>query len=165
MILTQHGTQRRMFAMLDDIQPSDTDSLSAVWGRLAALLEVHARAEELYFYPRLLHVGTGAGGEGSAKSETKDAIKDHNQIRDGIRRASEHPVASEEWWKAVLDTRNANSDHMAEEEREDLPDFRHHADLQSRHDIAVAFVRFESEHAAGITAEDQDPDSWVRRNS
>ena len=34
---------------------------------------------------------------------------------------------------------------MAEEERQDLADFRLHAGLQLRHDIAVEFLRYESE--------------------
>src|SRR5581483_11079307 len=42
-ILAQHGEQRRMFALLDDIDPTDTPTLAAVWARLAVLLEVHAR--------------------------------------------------------------------------------------------------------------------------
>ena len=36
---------------------------------------------------------------------------------------------------------------MAEEEREDLVDFRQHADLQTRHEIAVQFIVFENQHA------------------
>jgi hypothetical protein len=36
---------------------------------------------------------------------------------------------------------------MAEEEREDLVDFRQHADLQSRHDLAVQFIVHENQHA------------------
>lgn len=32
----------------------------------------------------------------------------------------------------MIDARIVNSDHMAEEEREDLADFRQHADLQAR---------------------------------
>jgi hypothetical protein len=59
--------------------------------------------------------------------ETKDAIRDHDDIRDGLRHAAQHPVGSQEWWQAVPGTRVANSDHMAEEEREALPDFRRHA--------------------------------------
>ncbi len=84
LILFQHHEQRRMFALLDDIDRGDTDKLAAVWAQLAILLEVHAEAEEKYFYPRLLTIGTGAGGEDSAGSETKDAIKDHNDIRDAV---------------------------------------------------------------------------------
>ncbi len=164
LILFQHHEQRRMFALLDDIDPGDSDTLAAVWTRLAILLEVHAQAEEKYFYPRLLKIGTGAGGEASADSETRDAIKDHNQIRDGISEAAKHAVGSDKWWQAVLDARAANSDHMAEEEREDLVDFRRHAGWQLRHDIAVAFAAFEATHPTGVQARDKDPQRYVQEN-
>lgn len=165
LILFQHHQQRRGFALLDEIDLADTGTLGAVWTRLAVLLEIHAEAEERYFYPRLLEVGRGAGGEDSADSETQDAIKDHNQIRDALAEANKHPVGSDDWWRAVIDARIANSDHMAEEEREDLPDFRRHADLQTRHDIAVAFVGYEARHAEGISAEDKDPKDYVDRRT
>jgi hypothetical protein len=161
LILTQHHEQRRTFALLDELA-DDPVALAAVWERLTILLEVHAKAEELYFYPRLLEVGTGGGDAESAESETKDAIKDHNEIRDAIAEAAKHEVGSEGWWAAVRDCDEANSDHMAEEEREDLVDFRRHADLQTRHEIAVQFIVYENQHAArGITPEDEDPDTYV----
>lgn len=50
---------------------------------------------------------------------------------------------------------------MGEEEREALADFRRHAGLQLRHDIAGAFATFEAEHAGGIEAEDKDPKRYV----
>jgi hypothetical protein len=165
LILSQHHEQRRTFALLDELT-DDPAGLAAVWERLTILLEVHAKAEELFFYPRLLEVGTGGGDADSVESETKDAIKDHNEIRDAIAEAARHAVGSEAWWKAVRDCDEANSDHMAEEEREDLVDFRQHADLQARHEIAVQFIVYENQHAArGITPEDQDPDAYVAENS
>src|SRR5581483_4727219 len=100
LILSQHHEQRRMFALLDELDRNDTDALGAVWRRLAIFLEVHAEAEERFFYPRLLEIGQGAGGE-TVESETKDAIKDHNEIRDGIKEADQHPVGSDEWWAGV----------------------------------------------------------------
>ena len=57
-------------------------ALTPVWRRLRALLDVHAEAEERYFYPDVLKVGVGANDGKSADAETKDAIKDHNEIRD-----------------------------------------------------------------------------------
>lgn len=165
LILFQHHEQRRMFAYLDEIDRSEASHLSAVWGRLEALLEVHAAAEERYFYPRLLELGTGGGGQDSAASETKDAIKDHNEIRDAIREVGRHRAGSDAWWKAVLDARTANGDHMAEEEREDLPDFRRHADPELRHEIAEQFLVYEAEHAMGIKPADKDPDRYVKDHS
>jgi hypothetical protein len=165
LILTQHHEQRRTFALLDELA-DDPVGLAAVWERLTILLEVHAEAEEKFFYPRLLKVGTGGGDAESAESETEDAIKDHNEIRDAIAEAAKHEVGSDAWWAAVRDADEANSDHMAEEEREDLVDFRRHADLQTRHEIAVQFIVYENQHASrGIRPEDKDPEEYVAENS
>jgi hypothetical protein len=164
LILNQHHEQRRTFALLDELD-GDATALAAVWERLTILLEVHAKAEELYFYPRLLELGTGGGDADSAEDETEDAIKDHNEIRDAIAEAAKHEVGSAEWWKAVRKCDEENSDHMAEEEREDLVDFRQHADLQTRHEIAVQFIVFENQHAAqGIPLENSDPEQYVAQN-
>ena len=165
-ILHQHGEQRRMFAMLDEIPRDDTETLGAVWKRLEILLETHAEAEELYFYPQLLHVGTGAGDADDVGEEVEDAIKDHNEIRDAIRKVGGHEVGSDAWWQAVIECRVANSEHMAEEERQDLADFRRHTDLPTRHRIAVQFLRYESLKAAtGVPPEDKDPERYVQDNS
>ncbi len=60
----------------------------------------------------------------------------------------------------------ANSDHMGEEEREDLTDFRRHAPWQLRHDIAVAFAGFEAEHHGGVDdARTRIPQRYVEQNS
>jgi hypothetical protein len=161
-ILHQHGEQRRMFAMLDEIPRDDTETLGALWKRLEILLETHAEAEERYFYPKLLHVGTGAGDADDVGEEVEDAVKDHNEIRDAIRAVGRHEVGTDPWWQAVIDARVANSEHMAEEERQDLADFRRHTDLQTRHDIAVQFLRYESLKAAtGVPPEDKDPEEYV----
>ena len=43
-ILADHEEQRRMFARIDDIDRTDTQTLRALWNRLSAMLEVHAEA-------------------------------------------------------------------------------------------------------------------------
>ena len=162
LIVFQHHEQRRQFALLDEIPADDTQTLAALWRRLSVLLEVHAEAEELYFYPEVLRLGHGApGSDEGPDAETEDAIKDHNDIRGAVRAADAHPVGSESWWDAVRAAREANSDHMAEEEREDLADFRRHADLETRHQIAVRFVAYEAAHWAGIEPVDKDPREYV----
>jgi hypothetical protein len=160
-ILDQHAEQRRMFAMLDEISSSDEETLGAVWKRLEILLETHAEAEERFFYPMLVRVGTGAADASDVDEEVEDAVKDHNEIRDALRKVGGERVGSDAWWRAVTECRIANSDHMAEEERQDLADFRRHADLQTRHDIAVAFIAYENAHAYGITPVDEDPEEYV----
>ena len=60
-ILHQHAEQRRMFAMLEEWPRDDEDGLDALWKRLEILLEVHAEAEERFFYPELVRRGEGGG--------------------------------------------------------------------------------------------------------
>src|SRR3954468_24871401 len=163
-ILEQHHEQRRAFAILDEMPRDDRTGLAAIWGRLEVLLEVHAEAEERFFYPRVLKLGKG-NPEGDVDDEVEDAIKDHNEIRDAVKATEGKVVGSEEWWTSVWDARKANDDHMAEEEREDLLDFRHHADLQTRHDIAVQFLTYEAKHYVGIPIRDKDPQEDIEQNS
>jgi len=162
LILDDHYEQRRLFAILEQVDRSDTDTLGAVWGRLAAFLELHAAAEEEIFYPALLRVGIAARRGGTAEDETLDAIGDHNDIRDAVVSAGGYAVGSDEWYAAVTAANLANSDHMGEEEREGLTDFRRLASLQLRHDLAVAFVAFEAKHYTGVPPVDKDPQAYVR---
>lgn len=164
LVLSDHHDQRRMFALLDEVG-DDPTRLAPIWTRLAILLEVHAAAEEKLFYPQLLKVGEGAGDEDSATGETKDAIHDHNEIRDAVHAAAGHDVGSGSWWESVVAARVANSDHMAEEERQALADFRRTASLQVRHDLGVAFAAFEAAHAGGLDSTDRDLATYVDRHS
>ncbi|MDP9056485.1 MAG: hemerythrin domain-containing protein [Pseudomonadota bacterium] len=164
LILDDHYEQRRLFAILDQIPDDNTAALGMVWRRLSTFLGTHAKAEEKLFYPRLLADGQ-AGGEGNeAKSETKDAIKDHNEIRDAIAAVGKNRTGSPEWRKAVQAVNKANGDHMAEEEREGLTLFRQKATLTERHDLAVAFISFEIEHLEGVTPANPDPERWVEQH-
>src|SRR6478735_2660281 len=139
-------------------EPSD---LEAVWNQLRILLEVHAKGEEELFYPELLKLGEGAGGKDSPEAETTDAIHDHNEVRDAISEVSHHGAGPQEWWAALAKVNEVNGDHIAEEEREGLTDFRQHASLELRHRLGLLFAIFESKHAAGIQAQDVDPEAYV----
>jgi hypothetical protein len=165
LILDDHHEQRRLFAIIEQIDRDDRAALGAVWTRLAAFLEVHALAEEKFFYPELLRVGRGAGGKHDAADETEDAIKDHNEIRDAVTEVSKHDVASDEWFRAIAKANYANSDHMGEEERQGLTDFRLRASLELRNELAVAFTQFEAEHVNGVQAVDRDPKAYVAENA
>ncbi|WP_066514785.1 hemerythrin domain-containing protein [Curtobacterium ammoniigenes] len=163
-IAHDHEEQRRLFAILEEIDSSDVESLRAVWRRLDILLEAHAKAEEKLFYPRLLQLQKDLIEPSDPSDETEDAIHDHNEIRDTIADVSKHEVGSVEWRKAVLEVNTANGDHMAEEEREGLADFRRHISLEERHRMAVEFTVFELNHASGITPHDEDPKEYVQEH-
>lgn len=162
LIVDEHEELRRRFAEMDTMraEPSEPSQLERVWAVLAAKLEVHASAEEAIFYPRLLKEGR------RGEEETSDAIDDHNQIRDAIRRASACRPGTEDWWGAVLAARAANSDHMAEEEREAIPDFRVNAPSGQRAEMGTAWIEHENVHAGGraVDTADKDKDSYLSRH-
>ena len=164
LIADDHAEQRRLFALIDELSSNDRDALKAIWSRLRVLLDTHARAEELYFYPELLKLGRGADGE-SPKEETRDAIKDHNEIRDTASQVDKEELGSPQWFAAVASANKANSDHMAEEERQGLTDFRSQGDLTLRHRLGTQFIAFQMSHLTGIEPVDLDVDEFVLENS
>ena len=164
LILSDHHEQRRMFAILDEVDRADAATLVVLWNRISAMLETHARAEEEIFYPELLKLGERLH-EDREVDETEDAIGDHNDIRDGISEAARHDVGSDGWWKGVNAARVANDEHMGEEEHEGLADFRQHVSLDVRHSLGVRFAAFEAAHVEGVPAVDRDPKEYVRENS
>ena len=159
LILTDHETLRRQFALLDDAR--DNDALSAVWNGLARMLDVHAACEEEIFYPQLLEHGA------DAEDETDDAIDDHNKIKDGVREAAKHRVGTKVWWEAVGVARTENSKHIAEEEREALSDFRKNASEELRAKLAVEWLnwRYEHDSGSGVSTRDKDPQTYIEENS
>jgi len=163
LILEDHHEQRRLFAMLEQVG-SDVPALTAIWSRLSKHMEAHVQGEEEIFYPELLKSGRNANGGNSAADETLDAIKDHNEIRDGMVAVSAQAVGTEAWFAAVKQVNEANSDHMGEEEREGLTDFRRAAPLDLRHALAVRFAAFEASHVGGVTTVDKDPAQYVSTN-
>ncbi|GAA3084667.1 hemerythrin domain-containing protein [Pseudonocardia yunnanensis] len=159
LILDDHETFRSRFARLAELR-EDPQAAAELWRELSAHLEVHASAEEEHFYPALLQ-----NVEGS-EDETKDAINDHDEIRDGIRRSAAAEAGSDEWWAGIQDAREANDEHLAEEERDDIPDFLRAVSVELRQELGERFERFVGEHpgARGLSGEDKDPDRYVAEN-
>ena len=164
LILDDHWEQRRLFSLLEQIDSKDTDNLAAVWKRLSTFLEVHAETEEKIFYPALLRVGRRAGDKKGVEDETLDAIKDHNEIRDAVAAVAGKKIGSAGWLEAVAAANEANGDHMAEEEREGLTDFRRQASLDLRHNLGVQFIAYETSHVSGVKPVDKDPKEWVENH-
>ena len=161
LILNDHDWFRDQFAKLDELQaqsPVNQHALMRVWRPLADKLDVHALVEEKIFYPQLLKRGGN-----DAEGETLDAIGDHNDIRDGVRDANAAAPATDEWWAAVGRTRLANDDHMAEEEREGLADFRRSAPIGLRESLGRQYREFMAQHPTtrGLPIVDRDPQGYV----
>ena len=161
LILADHNWFREQFARLDDLQartPVRSDALEKVWRPLADKLDVHAYIEEKIFYPQLLERGVD-----DPEGETLDAIGDHNDIRDGVRDANGVAIGTDEWWAAVGRAREANDEHMGEEEREGLSDFRRHAPVGLREALGQQYREFMAQHPTtkGLRIVDRDPQTYV----
>jgi hypothetical protein len=159
LILDDHELFRRRFAEMDELRASGTGTarVAAAWKALGDHLDLHAAAEEELFYPELLDVGK------RSEEETEDAITDHNEIRDAVRKASQSEPGSQAWWQAISDARKANSDHMAEEERGALADFRLNASPSVREDLGGRWLQYQAEHSGvlHIDRADKDADSYI----
>ena len=63
----------------------------------------------------------------------------------------------------MLETRKANDEHMAEEEREGIADFRQHADPALRERLGRELEAYLDRHPTtdGVDADDKDPEQYV----
>ena len=157
LILDEHEIFRRRFAELDDERHSDIAVVTALWDTLAEHLERHASAEEAVLYPTVLdRVDDG-------EHEARHAIRDHNKIRDAVRRVASAEAGTDEWWEALDAANEENSDHMAEEERGPLAELRRAGVHDLRKDLGTGFTAFNLEHAGGraLDTDDVDPDAYV----
>ena len=156
LIFEDHQWFRRQFFYLDEAKT--VEEMTAIWEPLATRLDTHADAEERIFYPALLKKSD------DPDEETEDAIGDHNKIRDGVADSRRHEVDSEAWWKAVNHARKENGEHLEEEEREGLPDFRRSATAahEARAGDGVAAVQLRAPARPGRRRPGQGP-GGVRR--
>jgi hypothetical protein len=161
LILDDHEVFRRRFAELDDERRSDTSVVTALWQPLAEHLERHASAEEDVFYPAVL--ARADNGE----HDTHHAIRDHNKIREALQEVAAAESGSDQWWDAIGRANEENSDHMAEEERGPLSEFRRSGDLDERKKLGARFVAFNSDHAGGrdLDTDTVDPDRYVEEHA
>lgn len=162
LVLDDHEQLRRRFAELDEQRRSaEPARLGELWEPLAVQLELHAATEEEVFYPVLLREGV------RAEEETTDALSDHNDIRDAVRRAGEASPGDEDWWAAVDDAREANSAHMAEEERGAIADLRANAPDGERRELGAKWASFTEAHAGlrGLTVRDRSPDAYLAEHA
>ena len=166
LVLEDHHTMRRQFALLDDVW-DDPRALGMIWKGLARLLDVHAACEEEVFYPYLLKYGDSGDDdatEGDVVDETDDAIGDHDEIRDAVAAAGKEEPGTEAWWTAVRKAREENDDHLAEEEHDALPDFRRNASVELRAELALRWLdwRYAHDSGEGITY-DKEPEAYIEQ--
>jgi hemerythrin superfamily protein len=161
LVLAEHDRFRRQFSEVMQLRSSDHERAAESWRELADELEVHASAEEEILYPQLLAVGD------EDRSETDDAVRDHNDIRDATREAGSHEPGSDDWWDAVGKCQDVTSHHLDEEERDVLPELRERLEESTRSELGERWLAFHDEHdrARGLSGEDKDPERYIEDNS
>jgi hemerythrin-like domain-containing protein len=159
LVLGEHEGIRRDFSALEAAH--SIDELSGRWQALAARLEVHASAEEEMLYPLLLAVAD------KDRSETDDAMRDHNAIRDTAQAVEPLKVGSDTWWEAVRRCQEANEHHLDEEERDVLPELRSSSEQPTLDELGERWLAFHERHesAEGLTGADKDPAAYIAEHS
>src|SRR5581483_3251612 len=116
LIMADHRRIRRLQGALRDLARSADDAdarrtLAPVWQRLADLLEAHCAAEE-----EICHLAMfGPGPQAAARA--REAVADHDDIREAIREAHLESVGSAGWWRAVSAALVVSAQHVDAEER------------------------------------------------
>jgi hypothetical protein len=156
LIMADHDRIRRLLGAVDDAarcqsQPWADWPLAPVWRRCAELIELHGAAEEEICY--LPAAGTGAG----AVARIREAVDDHDDIREAIAEASLHRVGSPPWWLAVSAAGQAALAHLVWEERELLGPFAARATPRIREDLGQDWVQFVAVWGVTGRAGDADP--------
>lgn len=141
LIVSEHDRMRRLLNALGDAARYQDHAcvkwpLAAVWRRYAEVTELHSAAEEEICYLPLL--GQGA----DAAWRLREALADHDDIREAIAETRLHPCDSAPWRLAVGAARRATLDHMAREERDILLGFGPGATARTRDDLGRQWIRF-----------------------
>ena len=144
LILADHNWFRAQFAKLDNLQAQrsvDTPHSSESG--------VHSATSSTYTRTSRRRSSTpnfcsGAPTTPKAKHSTPSAITTTFATVYATPNAA--PAGTEEWWAAVGRTRVANDDHMGEEEREGLSDFRRHAPIGLREALGRQYSEFMAQH-------------------
>jgi Hemerythrin HHE cation binding domain len=103
--------------------------------QLAGLLGAHTRAEEEICYPM-------SGCSRLDAGRRRDAIDDHEDIREAIGEASLQRVGSALWWRAVRAVLAVSAGHLDREERDVLPCCLAGPTVSQRRELGQQWLRF-----------------------
>lgn len=140
LIMADHRRIRRFREVLDDAVRGPASGsgwmLAHVWERVTDLLDSHTRAEEEICYLPMF-------GPGSRLGEwRRDAIADHDDIREAIAEALLQPVGSALWWGAAGAALAVSADHLNREERDGLMSWLPRLTMRQRLELGHQWLAF-----------------------
>ena len=139
-----HADHQRICALLDALDDLmrcrgnawAAVSLARTWQELRGLLDLHTQAEEEICFIALF----GPGPEAAA--QMREAVADHEDIREAVREADLQPIGSVAWWRPVTAIRQAASHHIVHEERGPLAAFADSAAPALRGELGRQWLSF-----------------------
>ena len=140
LVLNDHHAVEKLFDKLE--ASTGADEQATVFGQVKEALEHHASAEEKVLYPRV-RKDVPEGGE-----EVKDAVEEHDQIRESLKEVEEHKSGTELFTLAVTQLIATTKHHVAVEEGELLPDFRASSETREREELGRRFEEAKAAAAA-----------------
>lgn len=140
LIMADHRRIRRLSEALEVAARHRVDSgqdwmLAHIWQQLAGLLRAHTRAEEEICYPI-------SGCSRPDAGLMRDAIDDHEDIREAIGEASLQRAGSARWWRAVRAVLAVSAGHLDREERDVLPCCLAGPTVSQRQELGQQWLRF-----------------------
>jgi len=131
LVLQDHHAVAGLFDKLQ--AATSADDQTELFAQVRDALERHASAEEKVLYPRVRkEVPDG-------REESKDAIEEHDQIREALKEVADHDAGTTVFWLAVDQLVATTKHHVGVEETGLLPDFRKNSDADERAELGRRF--------------------------
>lgn len=111
-------------------------SLARTWQQLRRLLDLHTDAEEEICFIALFGRGPGAA------AQIREAIADHEDIREVAQETDLQPIGSAAWWRLVTAIRRTASQHIVREEQGPLAAFAGSAAPGLREELGRQWLSF-----------------------
>jgi hemerythrin superfamily protein len=131
LVLHDHHAVAELFDKLQAAAGADTQA--ELFAQVKEALELHASAEEEVLYPRVRKEAP------EGREEVKDAVEEHDQIREALKEVEEHQAGTELFTLAVAQLVATTKHHVGVEEAELLPDFRNNSEASERESLGRAF--------------------------
>ncbi len=140
LVLKDHLAVAQLFDKL--LAAEGADDQARLFAQVKEELGRHASAEEKVLYPRVRKE------DPTGREEVKDAVGEHDQIRESLKEVEEHEAGTELFSLAVTQLVATTKHHVAVEEGELLPDFRDHSELSERQELGRRFEDAKTKAAA-----------------
>jgi len=109
-----HQKARQLFKKLSDTTERAEKTRENLFTQLKQELELHTQVEEKHFYPALSDAA-------ATKGLVKEALEEHNEVKQALKALAKADVTAENWIKDVAELQKNVEHHVEEEETELFP--------------------------------------------